>query len=87
MNKPPNKWMSPERIEPFAALSDGTPLYPAYYPLRPGESFRRAMRFWDGASGEWVGVTLDGRLFRQSQCWGSEGPHPDRWEQFRIRYG
>jgi hypothetical protein len=84
MDKSPNQWMNPDRTEPFAVLSDGTPLYAAYYPLRPAERFRRAMRSWDGASGEWVGVTLDGRLFRQSQYWGGESPRPDRWQHFKL---
>jgi hypothetical protein len=84
MNKSPNRWMSPDRTEPFAALSDGTPLYPAYFPLRPGERFRRAMRLWTGAVGEWVGVTLDGQLYRQSQYWGGESPRPDKWQKFTL---
>jgi len=70
--------------EPFAALSDGTPLYPACSPLRPGERFRREMGRWSGQIGEWVGTTLDGRLFRQRQLWGGDEPHPDRWEAFKI---
>jgi hypothetical protein len=70
---------------PFAALEDGTLLYPAYFPVRIGERYRRAMRFWTGQSGEWVGVTLDGRLFRQQQLWGGDGPDPARWEEFKLR--
>ena len=70
--------------KPFTRLSDGTLLYPAYYPLRRGERVRRSMSTWTGQEGEWVAVTLDGRLFRQFQAWGSEGPDPDRWEQFRL---
>ena len=70
---------------PFAALPDGTPLYPAYEPhLRPGERYRRALRMWNGSTGEWVGVTLDGQLYRQSQYWGGEGPRLDRWERFTL---
>ena len=84
MNESPNKWMSPDRTEPFAVLSDGTPLYPAYFPLRPGERFRRSMRLWTGATGEWVGVTLDGQLYRQSQYWGGESPRPDKWQKFKL---
>jgi hypothetical protein len=80
-----NPYLDP-RSEPFARLGDGTPLYPAYYPLRPGERYRRAMRFWTGQTGEWVGVTEDGRLFRQQQSWGSDGPDPERWDQFRLMY-
>jgi hypothetical protein len=71
---------------PMAALPDGTPLYPAYYPLQPGERRRRAMRFWDGASGECVCVTLDGRLFRQAQHWGGDTPRADEWQQFELAY-
>lgn len=70
--------------KPFVRLSDGTPLYPAYYPLRLGERYRRAMRSWTGQIGEWVGVTVDGRLFRQQQSWGGEGPDPSRWDEFRL---
>jgi hypothetical protein len=44
------------------------------------------MRFWDGASGQWVGVTLDGRLFRQDQYWGGDAPRPDAWQQFELAY-
>jgi hypothetical protein len=84
MNESLNQWMSPDQTEPFAALSDGTPLYPACYALRPGERFRRAMGFWNGAVGEWVGVTLDGQLYRQSQYWGGQGPRPDRWQKFTL---
>jgi hypothetical protein len=70
--------------QPFAALADGTPLYPAYDRLRPSERYRRSLSWWNGATGEWVGVTLDGRLFRQSKLWGNDGPHPDRWERFTL---
>jgi hypothetical protein len=84
MNESANRWMSPDRTEPFAALSDGTSLYLAYFPLRPGERFRRAMRFWNGAVGEWVGVTLDGQLYRQAQYWGGESPRPDKWQKFKL---
>ena len=71
--------------KPFAALPDGTLLYPAYEPhLRPGERYRRAMRMWNGSTGEWVGVTLDGQLYRQTQYWGGEGPRSNKWERFRL---
>ena len=71
--------------KPFAALPDGTPLYPAYEPHpRPGERCRRALGMWNGSMGEWVGVSLDGRLFRQMQLWGGEGPCPDKWQQFTL---
>jgi hypothetical protein len=78
-----NRYLKPGS-RPFAALPDGTPLYPAYYPLRPGESFRRGMRLWNGAVGEWVGVTLDGELYRQSQYWGGESPRPGKWQKFKL---
>ena len=81
---PPNRWMKPGRRTCFAHLNDGTPLYPAYYPRRRGECHRRRMGWWDGASGEVVGVTLDGRLFRQCQMWGNDGPRPDDWEAFVV---
>ena len=73
--------------EPFAELADGTPLYPAYDVLRPSERQRRTLSSWDGATGEWVGVTLDGRLFRQRQLWGGDSPRPDRWQGFTLGYG
>jgi len=79
-----NVWMRPDRTEPFAALSDGTPLYPAYYLALPGERYRRRMGLWTGQTGEWVGVTLDGQLYRQERLWGNARPDPDRWERFRI---
>lgn len=82
--KLPNRWMVAGREESFAELSDGTPLYPAYYPPRPGEAFRRGMRWWNGSTGEWIGVTPDGRLFRQQQLWGGDSPRPDRWKQFTL---
>ncbi len=80
---PSNPYLKPHST-PMAALPDGTPLYPAYHPLHPGERYRRAMRYWDGASGEWVGATLDGRLYRQTQYWGSDSPRPDEWREFRL---
>jgi hypothetical protein len=80
-----NPYLKPD-TQPFAALADGTPLYPAYDHLRPGERYRRTLSQWNGATGEWVGVTPDGRLFRQRQLWGNEGPHPDRWQQFALGY-
>jgi hypothetical protein len=76
-----NRYLKPHST-PMAALSDGTPLYPAYHPLQPSERYRRAMRWWDGASGEQVAVTLDGRLFCQQQYWGGDGLYPDEWEPF-----
>jgi hypothetical protein len=79
-----NKWMRPDRSEPYAALSDGTPLLSAYHPPRRGERFCLRMGRWNGATGEWVGVTLDGRLFRQQRLWGNDSPRPDRWEEFRL---
>ncbi len=78
-----NPYLKPGTVS-FAALSDGTLLYPAYHPLRHGERFRHAMSFWSGQTGEWVGVTLDGRLFQQSQLWGSDRPRLNRWEAFRV---
>jgi hypothetical protein len=80
-----NPYLKPES-EPFAALSDGTPLYPAYYPLQPGERSRCEMGRWSGQIGQWVGTTLDGQLFRQRQLWGGDKPHPDRWEAFGLGY-
>jgi hypothetical protein len=65
---------------PFAMLADGTPLYPAYHPLRPGERYRRSV--CAGKTGEWVGTTLDGRLFRQRQL--CDDPDPEKWEKFRL---
>jgi hypothetical protein len=79
-----NDWMDEINTEPFAALADGTPLHPAYYHLRRGERFRRRMGFWNGAEGEWVGVTLDGRLYRQERHWGGDEPNPWRWERFTV---
>ena len=79
-----NEWMVPDRTEPFAALSDGTPLYPAYHHRYPGERFRRHMGMWTGQTGEWVGVTLDGQLYRQNRMWGGDPPRPDRWEKFKM---
>ena len=78
-----NRYLKPG-AKPYAALVDGTPLYPAYYPLRCNERFRRQMGFWNGATGERVGVTLDGQLYQQSQLWGGEGPRPDRWQKFKL---
>ena len=80
----PNKWMRPDRPRAFARLSDGTPLYPAYYHLLPGEAYRRRMGLWTGQAGEWVGVTLDGQLYRQERLWGGEEPCPKRWQRFTI---
>jgi hypothetical protein len=79
-----NQWMRPDRVEPFAALTDGTALYPAYYPVRPGEAYRRQMGMWTGQTGEWVGVTLDGQLYQQERLWGNEPPQPDRWKRFTL---
>ena len=42
------------------------------------------MRFWDGATGELVGVTLDGRLYRQGQYWGNDSPRPNEWRGFKL---
>ena len=78
-----NPYLEPES-KPYAELADGTPLYPAHHRLRPGERYRRQMGFWTGQTGEHVGVTLDGRLFRQAQLWGGEGSCPDRWEKFKL---
>ncbi len=78
-----NPYLEPEGDQ-FAELADGTPLYPAYDHPRPGECHRRALGSWNGATGEWIGVTLDGRLFRQRQSWGGERPRPGKWQQFRL---
>jgi len=78
-----NPYLKPE-CEPFAALADGTSLYPAHYPPRHNERYGRAMNTWNGTIGEWVGVTLDGRLFRQHKMWGNDSPRPDKWEEFRV---
>jgi len=92
-NQQPHITASPETLSnpylqphstPMAALPDGTALYPAYHPLQPGERYRRCMNVWDGASGEWVGVTLDGRLYRQTQYWGSDNPRPNEWREFKL---
>jgi len=79
-----NRWMKPDRMRPFAYLADGSPLYPAYFSVRPGERFRRRMGLWTGQSGDLVGVTIDGQLYRQGKYWGSEGPDPARWEKFKA---
>ena len=79
-----NQWMQPDPVQPFATLTDGTPLFPAYHRLRPGEAYRRRMGLWTGQTGEWVGVTLDGQLYRQERLWGGEAPCPKRWERFTI---
>jgi hypothetical protein len=79
-----NQWMQRDRVEPFATLRDGTSLFPAYYHQRPCEAYRRRMGLWTGQTGEWVGVTLEGQLYRQGRYWGSEAPRPGRWERFRI---
>ena len=78
-----NPYLKPG-TQPFAALPDGTPLYSAYDHLRPGERYRRTLSRWNGAIGEWVGTTLDGRLYRQTQCWGGEEPRPGKWQQFKL---
>ena len=70
---------------PFAALIDGTPLYPAWE-RRLGEQPRQ-MGSWDGSMGEWVGVTEDGHLYRQRQLWSGDEPRPDRWRRFRLAGG
>ena len=64
-------------------MPDGTPLYPAHDPLRPGERYRRSMCWWNGAEGEWVGTTLAGELYRQCREWGGDGSRPDRWKKFK----
>ena len=71
---------------PFAQMGDGTPLYPAYYPLRPGERYRRSMCWWNGAEGERVGTTLDGQLYRQNRLWGGDGTRSHKWERFKLLY-
>lgn len=78
-----NSYLKP-LVPPCYGLADGTPLYPAFFPLQVGERHRRAMRYWDGASGEWVGVTLDGRLFQQPMYWGGERPCRSKWQQFTM---
>jgi hypothetical protein len=72
--------------QPFAALADGTPLYPAHYPLRRGENYRRSMCWWNGAEGEWVGTTLDGQLYRQCRVWGGDDTRSHRWKKFKLLY-
>ena len=79
-----NRWMLPDRTEPFATLIDGTPLYPAHHPLHAAEAFRRRMGMWTGQTGEWVGVTLDGRLYRQARSWGGETGRAEGWERFTV---
>lgn len=78
-----NPYLHPDSA-PMAALSDGTPLYPAYQPVRPGDRHQVRMRRWDGATGEWFAVTLDGRLYRQRQYWGNDKPRPDEWRRFKL---
>ena len=82
---PVNPYFKPHTT-PLASLPNGTSLYPAYHPALPGQRYRRAMSSWNGASGEWVGVSLDGRLFRQGRYWGSDSPRADAWRQFRLAY-
>ena len=78
-----NPYLKPHTA-PMATLPDGTALYPAYYPVQPGDRCRISMRRWDGSTGQWVGVTLDGRLYRQTQYWGSDNPRPNEWQRFRL---
>lgn len=80
---PNNPYLHPNSA-PMGALSDGTPLYPAYHPVRPGDRRRVLMRRWDGSTGEWYAVTLGGRLFRQTQYWGSDSPRPNEWREIRL---
>jgi hypothetical protein len=80
-----NRYLKPQTV-PMATLMDGTPLYPAYHPLRPGERCRRSMSVWNGANGEWVGVTLDGRLFRQDKLWGNDAIQANKWQGFKLGY-
>ena len=71
--------------KPFAFLEDGSALYPAYfYALQNGHQVRRRMGHFDGAMGEWVGATREGKLYRQVRWWGSSVPHPERWEVFIL---
>ncbi len=79
-----NPWLHPQHPTPFAYLDDGTPLYPAYYPLLAGERFRRSLNAWTGQTGEWIGVTEDGRLFQQVRLWGNSGPAAVQWTAITI---
>jgi len=80
-----NPWLHPQHTTPCAHLDDGTPLYPAYYPhCLPGERFRRSLNAWTGQSGEWIGVTEDGRLFQQARLWGNTGPAAVHWTAITI---
>ena len=81
-----NRWMCPSHATPFASLPDGTPLFPAFLPLRRGECHRRSLGLWTGQTGEWVGVTLAGQLYSQSKYWGSQGPDPTRWQPIIVPY-
>jgi hypothetical protein len=81
-----NPWLNPLDLRPFAALADGTPLYPAYLPLQSGEGYRRNLNSWSGESGEWIGVTEDGRLFQQTRFWGHAGAAASRWEPITIPF-
>lgn len=79
-----NKYLRRDRMEPIGELPDGTLLYPAYFPVRHGERFRRSCSSWDGATGETVGITLDGQLYRHPKMWGGQGTRPQRWERFKY---
>lgn len=76
------KWMDPDRTRVLASLADGTPLYCAFYPPRPGERYRRRISFFYGR-GWWILVTADGRLYRQWRNSGGQEPNPNRWQRFQ----
>ena len=54
-------------------LSNGTPLR-----IDP------SLTWWNGAEGQWVARAPDGRWYRQYRAWGSDTPHPDRWEEIKV---
>ncbi len=54
----------PQDTAPIGYLPTGEALYPAYYPLRVNERRRCGMSWWNGGSGETVGVTVDGQLWK-----------------------
>lgn len=82
-----NKWLHPDKVEPFAELPDGTDLYPAYDPLGPGDTFRRGLSGTNGSGGLLVGVTPAGQLYRQQMRWGNSEPVPEKWEKVNYDAG
>jgi len=83
-----NRYLDPEApggLIAFSTLPDNRGIYPAYYPQRPGENYRLRMGRWDGGTGEFVGVSLAGQLYRQFMAWGNSQPEPGKWRKFDVR--